>query len=161
VAIALFVLNVSSVKKLAGVALVGTLLLVIALVVLRERGTHEDAPPASAGMAPATASGTAPAATATIAPSSTAAPLPPLDDAASCSRLAALCSTSNEKVDPDECRKELADARKMAGAGNVEKSERCLAEANTCAAASGCLSGGVGMGAMGEFLKGLGAALSK
>jgi hypothetical protein len=75
--------------------------------------------------------------------------------------LVELCSTSEQKVDGAQCRSQLADARKVAGAGNVEKSERCLVEANTCAAASGCLSGGVGMGAMGEFLKGLGSALSK
>ena len=54
-----------------------------------------------------------------------------------------------------------ADARKMAGPGNVERSEQCLADAKTCAAATGCMSGGVGMGAMGEFLKGLGGALSR
>jgi hypothetical protein len=43
----------------------------------------------------------------------------------------------------------------------VDRSEACLADAKTCAAASGCMSGGIGMGAAGEYLKGLGQALSR
>ena len=88
----------------------------------------------------------------------------PVDVAASdvtaCARLADLCSTSDQKVEPASCQKQMADARKMAGSSNVDRSEQCMVDSKTCAAASGCLTGGVGMGAMGEYLKGLGGALS-
>jgi hypothetical protein len=106
----------------------------------------------------------APAAQATAAPSTAAPASPPAapvaSDTTACTRLSELCSTSDQRVNVAECEKELADARKMSGANNVARSEQCIADAKTCAAASGCISGGVGMGAMGEFLKGFGSALS-
>lgn len=153
-------------NKILGVAIVGGLLLF--LVVRYATGNHG----AAIGPDPAASSASMATAAATVAPppvtANTAqapAPAAPADsvagDVTACARLADLCSTSDQKVDSADCQKQLADARKMAGAGNVERSEQCLSEAKTCAAASGCMSGGVGMGAMGEFLKGLGGALSK
>ena len=82
-------------------------------------------------------------------------------EATACARLGSLCSTTDQKVDTGECEKKLADARRVSGDGNVERSESCISEAKTCAAATGCLSGGIGVGALGEYLKGLGSALSK
>jgi hypothetical protein len=157
------------VKKIFGVALIGGLLL---FFMLRYATSNHGA---AIGPDPAAAASTsAPVATAavTVAPppvtTTTAQPPAPATpasalagDVAACARLVDLCSTSDQKVDSTDCQKQLADARKMAGPGNVERSEQCLTDAKTCAAASGCLSGGVGMGAMGEFLKGLGGALSK
>jgi hypothetical protein len=84
----------------------------------------------------------------------------PHTDSATCARLADLCSTSNGRMDTAGCEQQLADARKLAGDGNMARTEQCLVDAKTCAAAQGCISGGVGMGAMGEFLKGLGSAMS-
>jgi hypothetical protein len=151
------------VKKILGVALIGGLLLFFVL----EYATGDNkAAPGPAAITSATSSGVAAPPAPPPAPVPAApAPVAPVDvtaaDTSACARLADLCSTSDQKVDASECLKQLADARKMAGPGNVDRSEQCLTDAKTCAAASGCLSGGVGMGAMGEFLKGLGGALSK
>jgi hypothetical protein len=93
-------------------------------------------------------------------PATAAAPPPSVSDTTACARLAELCSTSDHAVDTSHCEKQLVDARKMYGEANVLRSEQCLGEAKTCAAATGCISGGMGMGAMGEFLKGLGNAMS-
>ena len=154
-------------NKILGVALVGGLLL---FLVLRYGAGDKKAAinpdpaaataAASSGVAATTAAPPpAPVAPATAAPADVAAAS--AADTTACARLADLCSTSDQKVDAAGCLKQLADARKMAGPGNVDRSEQCLGDAKTCAAASGCMSGGVGMGAMGEFLKGLGGALSK
>jgi hypothetical protein len=157
------------VKKVLLVGLLGGIVLVVTLWALRrDRDVAATVPgagsPSVTGVpSVATAAPIAPAATApTIAPAPATPPMPmPMSDPAACARLADLCSTSDEKVDTDACVKKLGDARKMSGSNNVDRSELCLTEAKTCAAASGCLSGGVGVGAAGEFLKGLGAALSK
>jgi hypothetical protein len=156
------------VNKILGVAIVGGLLLF--LVLRYATGNHgaaigPDPAAASASVASANVAVTiAPppvTATSALAPAPAAPIVSVAGDVAACARLADLCSTSDQKFDSNDCQKQLTDARKMAGAGNVERSERCLSDAKTCAAASGCMSGGVGMGAMGEFLKGLGGALSK
>jgi len=148
------------VKKILGVALIGGLLLFFVLKYAtgdKKAAINPDPAAATASVAaPTPAPPPAPVAPAAAAPADVT-----VADTAACARLADLCSTSDQKVDAAGCLKQLADARKMAGAGNVERSEQCLGDAKTCAAASGCLSGGVGMGAMGEFLKGLGGALSK
>ena len=147
-------------KKILGVALIGGLLLFFVLKYAtgdKKAAINPDPAAATASVAaPTPAPPPAPVAPAAAAPADVT-----VADTAACARLADLCSTSDQKVDAAGCLKQLADARKMAGAGNVERSEQCLGDAKTCAAASGCLSGGVGMGAMGEFLKGLGGALSK
>ncbi len=157
-------------KKILGVALVGALVL---FLLLRYAATPKAAvisPDPSAASVVATAvAATTTAAPVPAAPSPSPVPSPAgspaavpvaASDTTACAHLVELCSTSDEKVDPNDCQKQMSDARKMAGASNVERSEQCIAEAKTCAAASGCISGGVGMGAMGEFLKGLGGALS-
>ncbi len=161
--------TVGVVKKILGVAIVGALLLFLVLRYAGGRGTEPIAADPAAASATASAVqpvpmvSSAPAVTATAtaaapnAPASAAAP----GDSVACARLVDLCSTSDQKVDSSQCITQMADARKMAGAANVDRSEQCMADAKTCAAASGCLSGGVGMGAMGEFLKGLGGALSR
>lgn len=152
-------------KKILGVALVGGLLLFLVLRYGTGNRSAAIGPDPAAATAAATAGVAAPVASPTppppVAPASAALADVTAADAAACARLADLCSTSDHKVDATDCQKQLLDARKMAGAGNVERSEQCLSDAKTCAAASGCMSGGVGMGAMGEFLKGLGGALSK
>jgi hypothetical protein len=162
-------------KKILAVLVLGGALLALFLVLQRSGNTETIARDPSTQSSAATATSTPAAATAVVATATvtTAAPAtatpstasPPSSgttgDTTACAKLAELCSTSDKKVDVAECEKELADARKMSGAANVERSEQCLADAKTCAAASGCISGGVGMGAMGEFLKGLGSAISR
>ncbi len=156
-------------KKILGVALIGGVLLFFVLrYATSSHGAAIGPDPAAAAATSAPVASTAamvappPVNTATAQATAPAAPTSVVaGDVAACARLADLCSTSDQKVDATDCQKQLADARKMAGAGNVDRSEQCLTEAKTCAAASGCLSGGVGMGAMGEFLKGLGGAMSK
>lgn len=55
----------------------------------------------------------------------------------------------------------------MRGRRPSEKLQSCVAdlekakESNSCAAVSGCMMGGVGMGAVGEMMKGFGSALSR
>jgi hypothetical protein len=152
------------VKKIVVVVLLGGLVLTIFLV-LQGKGKSEAIAndPAAATTAAPNAQAQAPAAQATVAPAPPAASpaaAPVTSDTDACKRLSDLCSTSDQHVDVGQCEKELADARKMSGANNVARSEQCIADAKTCAAATGCISGGVGMGAMGEFLKGFGSALS-
>jgi hypothetical protein len=165
------VLTVWSVKKIIAVAVLGGLLLAVFLFASRREkdqaiasGPGTTAAAATAPNAPAaqTAAVTVPPPGTTSGPAPTAAsPAPPVaSDSATCTRLSDLCSTSDQHVDVAQCEKEFADARKMSGASNVARSEQCVADAKTCAAATGCISGGVGMGAMGEFLKGFGSALS-
>jgi hypothetical protein len=151
------------VKKILGVAVFGGLLLVLSFVFLgrgekKEKDGIGADPASSGGLAIATAAASAAVPVVVTPP---VAAVPAMSDTAACAMLAELCSTSEERVDAAACEKKLADARKMSGAANVDRSEQCLATAKTCAAATGCLSGGVGMGAVGEFLKGLGSAISK
>jgi hypothetical protein len=162
------------VKKILVVLLLGGLVLAVLLGVLRREKSDAiasdpaaatvaaAAPTAPAATAPAQTAAATPvaAAPAPTAPAATSTAAPITSDTAACTRLSELCTTSNERVDVAECEKQLADARKMSGANNVARSEQCLADAHTCAAATGCISGGVGMGAMGEYLKGFGSALS-
>ncbi len=148
-------------SKILGVALIGGLLLFFAL--RYAAGDRRDAPTATATPTPI-ATTVAPIAPPPASPVPAPTPAASVDvatsDVTACARLADLCSTSDQKVDPASCQKQMADARKMAGSSNVDRSEQCMVDSRTCAAASGCLTGGVGMGAMGEYLKGLGGALS-
>jgi hypothetical protein len=161
--------NVVSVMKIVGVAALCALLLAVFLWIAR-RGPNDpatgEAPShapttSTAAVAVAVANPLVPAtATAPVAASATGATQASSDQAA-CTRIADLCSTSGEKVDVPQCETKLSDSRKLSGAGNVDRSETCIAEAKTCAAATGCISGGIGVGALGEFLKGVGSSLSK
>lgn len=163
-------------KKIVGVALLGGILLVLFIyaigrgdkgrLVRLTAATPSGSTAMPVAIGSSTTADTFPGATAAprgmpLAAGATTAGAAAGGDEAACERLADLCSTSDQKVDARECERKLADARKISGAGNVERSESCLVEAKTCAAASGCLSGGAGMGAVGEFLKGLGAAISR
>ncbi|HVH46819.1 MAG TPA: hypothetical protein VM925_30965 [Labilithrix sp.] len=79
-----------------------------------------------------------------------------------CTRMASLCSTEEKSAkDLDRCVDDMKATRKLAGDVAFERSTKCLDEANSCAAASGCWVGGVGVGALGEAMKGFGTALSK
>jgi hypothetical protein len=152
------------VKKILGVALMCGALLALTLWLLRRGSDERLSGQASAAAASTLLLGTAvPSPSPTTPPAAipTAAGAGAVSDETTCRHLAELCSTSEQAIDVRECQRKLADARRMAGAGSVEKSTSCLGEARTCAAAEGCLSGGVGTGAVGEFLKGLGGALSK
>jgi hypothetical protein len=147
------------VKKILAIGSIGTILLLVFL--WASARSKAGGGPATGSVASAQATAAAPLAAATIAAAPAGAVTPPTSDSAACARLAELCTTSEQKVDASECEKKLADGRKMSGAANVERSVSCIAEAKTCAAASGCVSGGIGMGAVGEFFKGLGSAMSK
>jgi hypothetical protein len=155
-----------TVKKIFATACICAVLLV-AFLALSRRGTRtgaspDDPAPVAAASAPPKAIPvavvpTAPAPVAAIAMQGAA---PGVTDELACGNLAELCSTSDQKVDSAECQKKLADSRKLSGSGNVDRATVCIAEARTCAAATGCLSGSIGVGALGEFFKGLGSALS-
>ncbi len=142
-------------QKILLVALLGGLMLGIFLYARRDPGSASAAP--GVVSAPPPPAPQAPVAPAPASPPAVADP----SDADVCKRLADLCSTSTQRVDAEQCGRDLADARKVSGPASVQRSEQCVAGATTCAAATGCLSGGVGMGALGEYLKGFGAALSR
>src|SRR5438128_3470991 len=78
-----------------------------------------------------------------------------------CVRLGELCATDPSAKDLDECIDGMKELRKMSGPSSFERSQKCIDESNSCAAASGCIMGGAGVGTLGEFLKGFGNALSK
>jgi hypothetical protein len=79
-----------------------------------------------------------------------------------CIKMSELCGAtdkSSEKL--DQCIEGMESAKKVAGAPAVERSMKCVEESTTCMAATGCMMGGVGVGALGEFAKGFGTAISK
>ena len=79
-----------------------------------------------------------------------------------CIRVSELCGVDDKSTDKlASCVADLDKAKKVAGPANVERSMKCIEESNSCAAVSGCMMGGVGMGALGELMKGFGSALSR
>jgi hypothetical protein len=78
-----------------------------------------------------------------------------------CVRMADLCGSEPSVKDLDQCVDGMKKLRKMSGDAAFERSEKCVAEANSCAAASGCMMGGAGVGTLGQMMKGFGDALSK
>lgn len=144
-------------KKPIGVVLVGTLVLLALFWLGRKNDQNAQS---SAGSAATLTTATAPATTAAASTASPVAAATP-SDADTCARLATLCETSDQWVDVGECNRKLADARKVSGPGNVDRAGQCISDAKTCAAAAGCMSGTVGLGTVGEFLKGIGSALSR
>jgi hypothetical protein len=138
--------------------IVVVLLLGIAALAAIVAMQHRGAEPATQG---ASVVASASAASSTVPAASVVPPPVVANDSAACGRLADLCSTSGHRVDAASCETQLADARKLSGDANVARSAQCITQASTCAAAMGCIQGGVGMGALGEYLKGLGSALSR
>ena len=79
-----------------------------------------------------------------------------------CVRLADLCPNDDPKPsDQDECVDEMKDMRKTVGNASFDKTQRCIDESQSCAAAAGCMAGGFGVGMVGEMMKGFGNALTK
>lgn len=79
-----------------------------------------------------------------------------------CTKLEALCGDGGKRsMDAEQCREGWSEARKLAGDAATDRSLSCVVDAKTCSAAAGCLAGGVGVGAVGEMLKGFGDALSR
>jgi hypothetical protein len=78
-----------------------------------------------------------------------------------CAKLHDLCGGDADAKSLAECTDSLERTRKLAGDAGWNRSMACIDESSSCAAATGCLMGGVGVGAMGEFMKGFGSALSK
>ncbi len=79
-----------------------------------------------------------------------------------CIKLADLCAVDDKSTKKLEtCVDDLEKAKKAVGEQNVKRSMDCVAEANSCMAATGCMMGGVGVGALGEMMKGFGSAISR
>ncbi|HSO38081.1 MAG TPA: hypothetical protein VLT33_36385 [Labilithrix sp.] len=79
-----------------------------------------------------------------------------------CIRVSELCGVDDRSAAKlESCVADLEKAKKLAGPANVDRSVKCIEESNSCAAVTGCMMGGVGMGAMGEMMKGFGSALSR
>jgi hypothetical protein len=79
---------------------------------------------------------------------------------AACVHLGELCDADFDADKLQACTDNLERARKLAGAAAADRSIACIDQSTTCAAAVGCTVGGIGVGAAGEFMKGLGKALS-
>jgi hypothetical protein len=75
-----------------------------------------------------------------------------------CSRIGELCGAEGDLGDLEQCVAEVERIEKVLGKEPVERAASCVSEADTCAAAMGCVAG-EGMNTMeeqvGEFLKGL------
>ncbi len=81
-----------------------------------------------------------------------------------CVRMAELCGYDDEdkkNEELEECIADMKKAHKLAGDKPFERSVSCIDESKSCAAAAGCMAGGVGVGAAGEMMKGFGTALTK
>lgn len=78
-----------------------------------------------------------------------------------CVRLADLCGRESSSSALDSCVSDMKQTRKLAGDASFERSTKCIDESSSCAAAAGCMMGGVGVGALGEMMKGFGTAVSK
>jgi hypothetical protein len=76
-----------------------------------------------------------------------------------CVHIGELCGGAGATDDLAQCEDGLAKARKAAGDAAVERSLRCIDESTSCAAVAGCTAGGIGVGAIGEFLRGFGKSL--
>ena len=79
-----------------------------------------------------------------------------------CARLEVVCHTDEpDGISVEQCTHQMKEIRTQAGNASFDKSERCIEEAQSCAAAAGCMVGGIGVGMTGEMLKGLGNAMTK
>ena len=79
-----------------------------------------------------------------------------------CVKVRDLCQVDDaSKKDLSSCEEDLVKARKLAGPSGVDRSLKCIDTAQSCVAVSGCLMGGIGVGAAGEMMKGFGTALSQ
>jgi hypothetical protein len=80
-----------------------------------------------------------------------------------CARVGELCASEHEgsREDLDRCVDGMQQAKKIAGPKSVDQSVQCINEATTCGKAMGCVMGGVGIGAMKEFVKGVGDAVTR
>ena len=79
-----------------------------------------------------------------------------------CIRVSDLCGVADRSTASlESCVADLEKAKKLAGPASVDRSMKCIEESDTCAAVTGCVMGGVGVGAMGEMMKGFGSALSR
>jgi len=75
-----------------------------------------------------------------------------------CAKIDDLCG--GEKIEPAECRDGIADARKKFGDEPVDRAISCVADANSCMEAVGCIMG-AGMRSMEQFQRGVERGLGK
>lgn len=78
-----------------------------------------------------------------------------------CVKLGDLCGAEAKADKFEQCVDQMKKVRKVAGDPAFERSQKCLEESNSCGAATGCMAGGIGVGALGEMMKGFGSALQK
>jgi hypothetical protein len=75
-----------------------------------------------------------------------------------CAKLNDLCG--GEKISADECTDGFADARKKFGDEAADRAVSCVADANSCMEAVGCVVG-AGMRSMEQFQRGVERGLGK
>ena len=83
-------------------------------------------------------------------------------EAKTCMRVADLCTpgVAADLQKLNDCEEALKSVKRLSGDEAFSKSTTCVADANSCAAAGGCMMGGAGVGAVSEFLKGFANAAS-
>ena len=77
-----------------------------------------------------------------------------------CTRMETLCG-HDQNHSPEQCARDMGELRRNMGAQAVQGTADCVAQAQSCAAAGGCIAGGALRGVGGQFLQGFGTALSR
>lgn len=77
-----------------------------------------------------------------------------------CVKLGQLCGADGKGLTLEKCEQFMDKLAEMAGEETVDQSVRCILQSESCAAGMGCMVGS-GVGAMGEFFKGLTQSLEK
>jgi hypothetical protein len=79
-----------------------------------------------------------------------------------CTRMAQLCGDKANQI--DKCESDMKDLRKSLGDEVARKFDSCVADANSCPEAAGCMlgAGASGVGdAMNKFIQGVGKGITK
>lgn len=83
-------------------------------------------------------------------------------EAKACAKIGELCGGEKGTAkELDQCEEGFKQLRKITGEKGVDKTLTCVDDATSCMAATGCVMGGVGVGALEEMMKGFGNAMSK
>lgn len=79
-----------------------------------------------------------------------------------CAKMGEVCGNNDGGLrELEACEDGFAKARKLVGDAPVDRSIACIADTQSCIGATGCVIGGIGIGALSDFGKGFGSASSK
>ncbi|WP_428268656.1 hypothetical protein [Haliangium sp.] len=81
--------------------------------------------------------------------------LPLTAEARACSRLADLCSDSDDNKDTSSCEEDFASLERNLGPEAVERATECVSNSDTCVSAVTCIGTGVLQDAAGDVIEGI------